>query len=224
MSSRASRRCSDSTPAMEPTGSPASPHSLISAARRPAVRWFWAQTPTGYPFRTAVAGGNRCPCSAAHHGGVANLWVTYGTWVRRCDRGRFDELIGPMRAKFEAVTPHLNERQCRLLYAAEARQLGHGGIACCSRRRTGSAPTTAWCCFRRPERTSPFPSKSGSGSTTPQPRPPPTRSWCPARTSTPVIPSRTWRHRGRIHSGTRCGQDGVHQRGVRPRSRRAPER
>ncbi|MFJ2577280.1 ISAzo13 family transposase [Kitasatospora aureofaciens] len=43
--------------------------------------------------------------------------------------GRFDELIGPLRAKLEAVTPHLNERQCRLLYAAEARQLGHGGIA-----------------------------------------------------------------------------------------------
>ncbi|WP_374106731.1 ISAzo13 family transposase [Kitasatospora aureofaciens] len=31
--------------------------------------------------------------------------------------------------KLEAVTPHLNERQRRLLYAAEARQLGHGGIA-----------------------------------------------------------------------------------------------
>lgn len=43
--------------------------------------------------------------------------------------GRLDELIGPLRAKLEAVTPHLNERQRRLLYAAEARQLGHGGIA-----------------------------------------------------------------------------------------------
>jgi len=43
--------------------------------------------------------------------------------------GRFDELIGPLRTKFEAVAPHLNERQRRLLYAAEARQLGHGGIA-----------------------------------------------------------------------------------------------
>ncbi len=47
--------------------------------------------------------------------------------------GRFDELISPLRAKFEAVTPHLNERQCRLLYAAEARQLGHGGIAAVAR-------------------------------------------------------------------------------------------
>lgn len=47
--------------------------------------------------------------------------------------GRFDELISPLRAKFEAVTPHLNERQRRLLYAAEARQLGHGGIAAVAR-------------------------------------------------------------------------------------------
>jgi hypothetical protein len=48
-------------------------------------------------------------------------------------RAVFDELISPLRAKFEAVTPHLNERQCRLLYAAEARQLGHGGIAAVAR-------------------------------------------------------------------------------------------
>jgi hypothetical protein len=34
--------------------------------------------------------------------------------------GRFDELVGPLRAKFEAVVPHLNERQYRLLYGAEA--------------------------------------------------------------------------------------------------------
>ena len=43
--------------------------------------------------------------------------------------GRFDELIGPLRAKLESVAPHLNERQRRLLYGAEARHLGHGGIA-----------------------------------------------------------------------------------------------
>jgi transposase len=42
---------------------------------------------------------------------------------------RFDDLIGPLRAKLEAVTPHLNERQRRLLYGAEARQCGHGGIS-----------------------------------------------------------------------------------------------
>ena len=43
--------------------------------------------------------------------------------------GRFYELIGPLRLKLEVVVPWLNERQRRLLYAAEARQLGHGGIA-----------------------------------------------------------------------------------------------
>ena len=43
--------------------------------------------------------------------------------------GRFYELIGPLRLKLEGVVPWLNERQRRLLYAAEARQLGHGGIA-----------------------------------------------------------------------------------------------
>jgi transposase len=42
--------------------------------------------------------------------------------------GRFDELIGPLRLKLEVVVPWLNEKQRRLLYAAEARQLGHGGI------------------------------------------------------------------------------------------------
>src|SRR3954468_12232373 len=33
-----------------------------------------------------------------------------------------------LAAKFEAVFPHLDERQRRLLLAAEARTLGHGGI------------------------------------------------------------------------------------------------
>src|SRR3954452_19086741 len=33
-----------------------------------------------------------------------------------------------LAAKFEAVFPHLDERQRRLLLAAEARALGHGGI------------------------------------------------------------------------------------------------
>lgn len=42
--------------------------------------------------------------------------------------GRFDELIEPLRLKLEVVLPWLNERQRRLLLAAEARQLGHGGI------------------------------------------------------------------------------------------------
>src|SRR5262252_5038221 len=33
-----------------------------------------------------------------------------------------------LAAKFEAIFPHLDERQRRLLMAAEARALGHGGI------------------------------------------------------------------------------------------------
>ena len=33
-----------------------------------------------------------------------------------------------LAAKFEAIFPHLDERQRRLLMGAEARVLGHGGI------------------------------------------------------------------------------------------------
>ncbi|MDH6706554.1 hypothetical protein P3T27_003281 [Kitasatospora sp. MAA19] len=58
--------------------------------------------------------------------------------------GRFDELIGPLRTKLEAVTPHLNERQRRLPYAAEARQLGHGGIAA-----VAAAAMVSKSCIRR---------------------------------------------------------------------------
>jgi hypothetical protein len=39
-----------------------------------------------------------------------------------------DEMEALLAAKFEAVLPHLDERQRRLLLAAEARCLGHGGI------------------------------------------------------------------------------------------------
>jgi len=38
-----------------------------------------------------------------------------------------------LRAKFEAVLPHLDERAVRLVLAGEARSLGHGGIAAVSR-------------------------------------------------------------------------------------------
>lgn len=33
-----------------------------------------------------------------------------------------------LAAKFEAILPHLDERQRRLLIGAEAQSLGHGGI------------------------------------------------------------------------------------------------
>ena len=38
-----------------------------------------------------------------------------------------------LKAKFEAVLPHLDERAARLVLAAEARVLGHGGIAAVAR-------------------------------------------------------------------------------------------
>ena len=39
------------------------------------------------------------------------------------------DVVALLRAKFEAVLPHLDERQQRLVVAGEARSLGHGGIA-----------------------------------------------------------------------------------------------
>jgi hypothetical protein len=39
------------------------------------------------------------------------------------------DVVDALRAKFEAVLPHLDERQQRLVMAGEARSLGHGGIA-----------------------------------------------------------------------------------------------
>jgi hypothetical protein len=42
--------------------------------------------------------------------------------------GAAEELEAALAAKFDAVLPHLDERQRRLLLAAEARSLGHGGI------------------------------------------------------------------------------------------------
>jgi Rhodopirellula transposase DDE domain len=42
--------------------------------------------------------------------------------------GEREGLEGPLAAKFEAIFPHLDERQRRLLAGAEARALGHGGI------------------------------------------------------------------------------------------------
>jgi len=39
------------------------------------------------------------------------------------------DVVACVRAKFDAVLPHLDERQQRLVMAGEARSLGHGGIA-----------------------------------------------------------------------------------------------
>lgn len=43
------------------------------------------------------------------------------------------EALDQLAAKFEVVLPHLNERQRRLLLAAEARLLGHGGVRAVAR-------------------------------------------------------------------------------------------
>jgi hypothetical protein len=49
-----------------------------------------------------------------------------------------------LAAKFEAIFPHLDERQRRLVMGAEARALGHGGDASGARETaTGSVPWPA---------------------------------------------------------------------------------
>src|SRR6266496_4563250 len=42
--------------------------------------------------------------------------------------GAMEETRQVLAAKFQVIFPHLDERQRRLLMAAEARALGHGGI------------------------------------------------------------------------------------------------
>ncbi len=51
-----------------------------------------------------------------------------------------EDVVLVLRAKFEAVLPHLDERGQRLVMAAEARSLGHGGIAAVH-RATGTSKT-----------------------------------------------------------------------------------
>lgn len=43
------------------------------------------------------------------------------------------DVVESLRAKFDAVLPHLDERAQRLVLGAEARSLGHGGIAAVAR-------------------------------------------------------------------------------------------
>ncbi|WP_443074447.1 hypothetical protein [Streptomyces sp. NBC_01462] len=44
-----------------------------------------------------------------------------------------EEQRAVLAAKFEAILPHLDERQRRLLVGAEAQSLGHGGIRAVAR-------------------------------------------------------------------------------------------
>ena len=46
-----------------------------------------------------------------------------------------------LKEKMAALLPHLNERQRRLFLAAEARALGHGGVAQVARAAGVSRPT-----------------------------------------------------------------------------------
>ena len=54
-----------------------------------------------------------------------------------------------LAAKFEAIFPHLDERQRRLLLGAEARALGHGGMRLVARAAGVREATVALRC-RRP--------------------------------------------------------------------------
>ncbi|MFE4875161.1 ISAzo13 family transposase, partial [Streptomyces sp. NPDC056682] len=52
-----------------------------------------------------------------------------------------DEIRAQLAVKFTVLFPHLDERQRRLLMAAEARGLGHGGIRAVARAATSSETT-----------------------------------------------------------------------------------
>src|SRR5262245_31990156 len=70
----------------------------------------------------------------------ADLYAPGGALLRACDeirltyrnhdgimRGMSDDTL--LAQKFAAILPHLNEKQRRLILAAEARSLGHAGIS-----------------------------------------------------------------------------------------------
>jgi hypothetical protein len=59
--------------------------------------------------------------------------------------------------KFEVLLPHLNERQRRLLLAAEARLLGHGGVRAVARAAGVSESTVREGVFELEEGEDPFP-------------------------------------------------------------------
>lgn len=59
----------------------------------------------------------------------------------RCAIRTGAEVEAALRAKFDSLRPHLDERQRRLTLGAEARVLGHGGIKLVA-RAAGASPTT----------------------------------------------------------------------------------
>ena len=60
------------------------------------------------------------------------------------------EVVESLRAKFDTVLPHLDERAVRLLLAAEVRSLCHGGIASVASPRGQGVPgcSRAWRSWR----------------------------------------------------------------------------
>jgi hypothetical protein len=67
------------------------------------------------------------------------------------------EARGQLALKFEVLLPHLNERQRRLLLAAEARLLGHGGVRAVARLAGVSESTVRKGVFELEEGQDPFP-------------------------------------------------------------------
>ena len=53
------------------------------------------------------------------------------------------EVEASLTAKFDSLLPHLDERQRRLLFGAEARVLGHGGIKLVARAAGVNAVTVS---------------------------------------------------------------------------------
>ncbi|MFJ2034377.1 ISAzo13 family transposase [Streptosporangium sp. NPDC087985] len=67
------------------------------------------------------------------------------------------EVLEQLALKFEVLLPHLNERQRRLLLAAEARLLGHGGVRAVARLAGVSETTVRRGVFELEEGQDPFP-------------------------------------------------------------------
>jgi transposase len=67
------------------------------------------------------------------------------------------EMLAQVALRFEVVLPHLNERQRRLLLAAEARLLGHGGVRAVARLAGVSETTVRRGVFELEEGLDPFP-------------------------------------------------------------------
>lgn len=104
------------------------------------------------------------------------------------DRGR-------LVSKFEVLLPHLNERQRRLLLAAEARLLGHGGVRAVARLAGVSETTVRRGVFEIEGGEDPLPEgrvrRGGGGARAPRRR---TRGCCP----------RCWRWWSQKSGAIRC--------------------